>query len=160
MAIDVRGLPVVLVHGSMHGAWCWDLLLPALAARGVQALTMDLPGHGRRTAEADVASLTTYAESVAAVLDKIDAERVVMVGHSMGGTTASLATALRPNRVSQIVYLSGQVLADGQAPLDTVPPERAVLRSAFATLLRLRTLRPRAEAGRRARSRQGNRQLG
>lgn len=39
----------VLVHGSWHGAWCWQKLLPELAARGVPAMTFDLPGHGDST---------------------------------------------------------------------------------------------------------------
>jgi pimeloyl-ACP methyl ester carboxylesterase len=109
----------------MHGAWCWDLLLPELASRGVAAHTMDLPGHGSRAGEAAGASLAAYAASVAEVIDSVPAPRVALVGHSMGGTTVSLAAALRPDRVAHVVYLSAQALADGDAPIDPVPAERA-----------------------------------
>src|SRR6185436_4679232 len=32
-----------LVHGSWHGAWCWERLEPELAARGHRAIAIDLP---------------------------------------------------------------------------------------------------------------------
>src|SRR6478735_92849 len=32
-----------LVHGSWHGAWCWERLEPELAARGHLAIAIDLP---------------------------------------------------------------------------------------------------------------------
>ncbi len=33
----------VLVHGSYHGAWCWDLLTPELERLGHRVISMDLP---------------------------------------------------------------------------------------------------------------------
>jgi hypothetical protein len=32
-----------LVHGGFHGGWCWDRLIPELAARGHEAVAMDMP---------------------------------------------------------------------------------------------------------------------
>jgi pimeloyl-ACP methyl ester carboxylesterase len=109
----------------MHGAWCWDLLMPELATRGVIAHTLDLPGHGIRASESADASLATYARAVAEVIDRIDSPRVVLVAHSMGGTVASLAAAIRQDRIAHVVYLSAQALADGDAPIGPVPLERA-----------------------------------
>ena len=43
---------VVLVHGSMHGAWCWDLLIPLLADMGHTVHAIDLPGQGADTTPA------------------------------------------------------------------------------------------------------------
>ena len=37
---------IVLVHGGWHGAWCYERLLPLLAAGGAVAVARDLPGHG------------------------------------------------------------------------------------------------------------------
>ena len=36
----------VLVHGSWHGAWCWEALTPRLKAQGHAVIAPDLPGHG------------------------------------------------------------------------------------------------------------------
>ena len=49
VSLDVAGestCSVVLVHGAWHGAWCWDRVVDGLAARGVSAFALDLPGHG------------------------------------------------------------------------------------------------------------------
>jgi alpha-beta hydrolase superfamily lysophospholipase len=35
-----------LVHGAWQGAWVWDEVARLLAARGVEALAVDLPGSG------------------------------------------------------------------------------------------------------------------
>jgi pimeloyl-ACP methyl ester carboxylesterase len=78
----------VLVHGAWHGAWCWDLLVGELAARGDPAVAMDLP------AEQPDAGLARYAEVVVdAVGARRDHDRLVVVGHSLGGLTATVAAA-------------------------------------------------------------------
>jgi Alpha/beta hydrolase family len=51
-----------LVHGAGHGAWCWDRLIPALAARGHAALAVELP------CDDPDAGCARYAEIVAAAL--------------------------------------------------------------------------------------------
>ncbi len=40
------------------------------------------------------------------MLDQLD-EKVVMLGHSMGGLAISAAAELRPDKVGALVYLSG-----------------------------------------------------
>ena len=34
---------IMLVHGAMHGAWCWDLLRPELERLGHRTHAIDLP---------------------------------------------------------------------------------------------------------------------
>jgi len=34
-----------LVHGSWHGGWCWERLIPELEARGHRAVAVDLPAE-------------------------------------------------------------------------------------------------------------------
>ena len=83
--------PVVLVHGGMHGSWCWDPVRPFLSA---PSIAVDLPGRGKHPA--DLAKVT-LDDSVAAVLgDADDAgfDRFVLVGHSLGGVTIT-ETAVR-----------------------------------------------------------------
>jgi len=36
-------MEIALVHGSYHGAWCWDLLRPELEQLGHRVIAMDLP---------------------------------------------------------------------------------------------------------------------
>ena len=71
---------IVLVHGAFHGGWCWEPLLPELAARRVDAVTVDLP----------LTSLDEDAAAVTAVLDAVDGP-VTLLGHSYGGAPITVA---------------------------------------------------------------------
>ena len=100
----------VLVHGAWHGAWCFDRVMPLLAAANVPAVAIDLPGHGAdRGAFAD---LHGDAARVLAVLDAI-ADDVVLLGHSYGG--AVITEAGTHPAVRHLVYLCALALDDGES---------------------------------------------
>lgn len=95
----------LLIHGSCHGAWCWDDLIPQLHALGHEAKAIDLPSHGAdQTPIADV-TLDLYAR---AIIDAID-EPVSLVGHSMAGYPITAAANLAPEKISKLVYLCAYV---------------------------------------------------
>jgi len=120
-AADAPAAPlVVLVHGLTGNAGVWGTVAAALAGgcevvapdlRG-RAGSADLPGpHGLSAHAADVAALLEHfgADSAAG------ADATVLVGHSMGGFVAALATTDSPDLVH------GLVLVDGGLPF-AVPP--------------------------------------
>ena len=37
---------IVLIHGHMHGAWCWEKVVPLLEAKGHKVVAFDLPARG------------------------------------------------------------------------------------------------------------------
>ncbi|MHA6344777.1 alpha/beta fold hydrolase [Roseivivax sp. CAU 1761] len=99
----------LLIHGSCHGAWCWDATIAALAARGHAARAIDLPGHGAdRTAPGGI-TLDLYAEAIRAALRPGD----VLVGHSMAGYPISRTADLDPSGIARLVYLAAYVPAPG-----------------------------------------------
>jgi len=64
----------------VHGAWCWDDVARRLEAKGHRVVTVDLPGHGRRAAEAAQASVAadtdhdpmqSASDALARILDRI-----------------------------------------------------------------------------------------
>jgi pimeloyl-ACP methyl ester carboxylesterase len=97
----------VLVHGAWHGAWCWELVVPKLAARGIDAVTVDLPSVQRRHA-----TVADDADEVRRAIDAIGGP-VVLVGHSYGGAVVTDAGA-HPD-VEHIVYLTAFALDDGES---------------------------------------------
>lgn len=106
----------VLVHGSWHGAWCWDALVPLLQAKGHAVSTPDLPAHGAdHTPVADV-TLQSYVDCVREVVDAAT-EPVVLVGHSMGGVVISGVAESHPDRIKRLVYVAGFLLQDGETLL-------------------------------------------
>ena len=58
----MKEVRLLLVHGSFHGAWCWDHLIPELAARDVDAFAIELPFTSLAYDAAAVASAIEEAE--------------------------------------------------------------------------------------------------
>jgi pimeloyl-ACP methyl ester carboxylesterase len=115
----------VLVHGAAHGAWCWDDVAERLRARGHRVVTLDLPGHGRRAAEAGRASVGAYARAVADTMAEEGVSRGIVVGHSMGGIVIPKVAELVPGRVAHLVFLAAVVLPDGGSVMEIQMPPAA-----------------------------------
>lgn len=117
------GLPVVLVHGGGHGAWCWE---PMLAHLTSEVLAVDLPpervrgGPDRYARPPELGTLTVadFAESVLADADAAGHERFVLVGHSMAGLTIPEVARRAPERVAHLVFVSCAVPPEGGSILD------------------------------------------
>ena len=118
----------VLVHGSFHGAWCWDDVRTRLEARGHRVIAVDLPGRGRNPMPVEGCTLEAYAEVVCRALDAAETP-AVLVAHSMGGVVATQAAEMRPERIARLVYVCAFLPRDGQALLDlaTTDAQSAIL---------------------------------
>jgi pimeloyl-ACP methyl ester carboxylesterase len=101
---------VILVHGAWQGAWCWERAAAALAAAGITALAIDLPGHGNDPGP--MGDLHGDAAHVSSVLGALDGP-VVLVGHAYGGAVITEAGSHRA--VSHLVYLAALALDDGES---------------------------------------------
>jgi pimeloyl-ACP methyl ester carboxylesterase len=95
------GEPLLLVHGLGGSAANWLALAPLLLP-GRRLIVPDLPGHGGSDPLPAAASLTAYADSLAALLDGSAA----VVGHSLGGAIA-LRLAIRRSRLVSALVLAG-----------------------------------------------------
>ena len=96
---------LVLVHGSWHGPWAWEQVVPLLAQQGVRALTPALPSMGRTRAERG--DLHDDAAVVRAAVGSAGGP-VVLVGHSYAGAVISEAAAGDP-AVQRLVYICALV---------------------------------------------------
>ena len=88
---------VVLVHGWTCDSSSWDAQVPVLASR-YRVVTLDLPGHGRSGAPRDGKfSMDLFARAVEAVRVETGADKIVLVGHSMGAPVIRQYARLFPN---------------------------------------------------------------
>ncbi len=101
-------MDVALVHGSYHGAWCWDLLRPELERLGHRVITMDLPISDPTLGAAD------YARVIENALDAKG--EPVLVGHSMAGLVLPLVAAHRP--VRRLIFLAAFLPSPGRSAND------------------------------------------
>ena len=99
--VDTRPL-VVLSHGGAMDHHMWAAQVEALSAE-FPVLTYDLRGHGHSECQASDYSCEAAAEDLAALLDHIEADGVVLVGHSVGATISQLVAQRRPQRVIGMV---------------------------------------------------------
>ena len=105
---------VVLVHGAWHGAWCFERVLPLLEAAGIDAVAVDLPGHGDDPGP--LGDLHTDAARVRETLDGIDGD-CVLLGHSYGGAVITEA-GVHPS-VRHLVYLCAFVIDAEESCMST-----------------------------------------
>ena len=119
----------LFIHGSWHGAWCWQDVMRHLLQEGYQCQAIDLPGHGLWAIMPDAflkrpvdkEALATEPSSLARLTIKdyrdtvIEAamrarqtgiKRLVAVGHSMGGVPLTFAAASQPELFSDLVYVA------------------------------------------------------
>lgn len=106
----------ILIHGSWHGAWCWNKVRPLLEKEGHQVIAPDLPAHGQDQTPLVEVTLQSYAKRIVEVLDA-QPEPAILVGHSMGGVAITQAAEYRPHRISHLVYLAAFLPRDGESLL-------------------------------------------
>lgn len=96
-------LPVLFIHGlggkAHHGA----ALLDSLAERR-RTVALSLRGHGASQAGDDY-SISALAGDLQAVVDALEIDRCVVVGHDLGAAIAAAFAADHPQRVSGLVLL-------------------------------------------------------
>jgi pimeloyl-ACP methyl ester carboxylesterase len=105
VAYDVRGqgdMALVFIHGWACDRSFWREQLDVFA-EDYRVVALDLGGHGESGADREAWSMTTLGGDVQAVVENLNLERVVLVGHSMGGVVALEAARLMPQRVVGIV---------------------------------------------------------
>jgi pimeloyl-ACP methyl ester carboxylesterase len=85
------------------------------AARGHRVIGVDLRGHGKSDKPQQKYSIASYADDVAWLTRELELRRPILIGHSMGGTTAFEAAGRYPE------FFEGAVVIDGSV----TPTDRA-----------------------------------
>ena len=83
------GRPVVFSHGWPLSADAWDDQMVFLASRGYRAIAHDRRGHGRSSQPWNGNDMDTYADDLATLIESLDLQDAVLVGHSTGGGEVS-----------------------------------------------------------------------
>jgi pimeloyl-ACP methyl ester carboxylesterase len=78
------GHPIVLVHGFCENSTCFNKQVLLLNLQGFCTITVDLPGFGQSKAVPDI-TIEGMADMLEKTLQKININKVVVLGHSMGG---------------------------------------------------------------------------
>jgi pimeloyl-ACP methyl ester carboxylesterase len=110
--VDCRGVPtaaptVVVESGAFGTSSDWGRVLDDLAEGG-RVCAYDRAGVGASPPRAGPEDVTSIAEELASLLDRLGETRpVILVGHSNGALYAETFAALWPERVAGLVYVNG-----------------------------------------------------
>ncbi|KAI9116405.1 hypothetical protein K1719_012572 [Acacia pycnantha] len=110
----------VLIHGEGFGAWCWYKTVALLEESGLLPVAFDLKGSGIDLTDIDkVTALAEYSKPLADYLEKLpEDEKVILVGHSIGGACISYAMEHYSQKISKAIFLCATMVTDGQKPFD------------------------------------------
>jgi len=124
----------VLVHGSNHGGWCWERLVPLLEAAGHSVYAPTLTGLAERAGElTEQVGLSTHVSDVIELIEGHDLHGMTLVGHSYAGAVITGAAERVGDRIERLVYLDAFLPRDRESVLDTEPPQS---REAFLQIAR------------------------
>jgi pimeloyl-ACP methyl ester carboxylesterase len=116
----------VLVHGAMHGGWCWRDVNRLLSQRGHDVHRPTLSGQGdRRSGLSPEVGVDTHVADLDELLWFEDLADVHLVLHSYAGVLAGPLAERAEERLASVVYLGAFVTAPGESLLDVEPPEVA-----------------------------------
>lgn len=102
-----EGEQVVCVHGVPTSAYLYRKVLPALAERGLQGITFDLPGMGfaERPENFDY-SWSGLAEWVVEAISAANIDRFHLVVHDIGGPVGFDVIRRIPDRIRSLTILN------------------------------------------------------
>jgi pimeloyl-ACP methyl ester carboxylesterase len=98
-----QGTPaLVFIHGWSCDAGYWREQLPVFV-KTHRVVAVDLAGHGGSGEKRERFTMAAFGADVAAVVAAENLDRIVLVGHSMGGPVALEAARQLPGKVALVV---------------------------------------------------------
>jgi pimeloyl-ACP methyl ester carboxylesterase len=154
LELEGEGPPLILLHGFADSADTWRLLLDRLRKQGRAAVALDMPGFGTAdhlpAGEPVLPALDAFADAAVEHYASRDGRRAIVVGNSLGGTTAIRAAERDEGQIAGIVPIAPAGLdmptwfaAIQGAPLikailgSPVPVPKATLQRALASTYRV-----------------------
>lgn len=105
---------IVLLHGFCGSSSYWQKICPVLSDQ-YRVIIPNLRGHGGTDSPEGIYTMEVMAKDIAALLDALEIDKVVMFGHSLGGyVTAAFAEAY-PDRLSGFGLIHSTVMPDDEA---------------------------------------------
>jgi len=107
------GVAVICLHGIGGRRDVWEPQLQTIVRCGFRAVAWDAPGYGD-TPQADMAGWDGFSNALSRLIDGLNLERCVLLGHSFGGMIAQYFVSKHAGRVSALI-LSATSAAFGKS---------------------------------------------
>ena len=94
---------VILLHGKNFNGYYWKDVMAFLVKAGYRVIVPDQPGWGRSDKTDLHYSFHLLSYAMDRLLDSLQVQKVVVVGHSMGGMLAARFAMLYPGKVERLI---------------------------------------------------------
>jgi pimeloyl-ACP methyl ester carboxylesterase len=103
-----EGPAILFAHGFPDTAYTWRKQMQAVAAAGFRAIAPDMRGYGGSSAPADAALYTPFRTvgDLVGLLDALQIDQAIIVGHDWGANVAWNAALMRPDRFKAVFCLA------------------------------------------------------
>jgi len=131
-----HGRPVLFLHGWL-GSWRYWFPTMERVADHFRTYSFDFWGFGDSRRQntgrglPERESIQNYSDQVIRFLDELGIDRVLLVGHSMGGMVALKTAINHPKRISRVAAVGAPIVGDSLSWLLKLT-DRPVLANAFA----------------------------
>jgi pimeloyl-ACP methyl ester carboxylesterase len=120
------GPVVLLLHGWPYDIHAFDEVTPVLTAQGCRVVVPYLRGYGTTRFLSDATprngEQAVFAVDALALLDALGIARATVAGFDWGSRTAAIMAALRPERCTALVAVSGYLIGSVAANQQPLPP--------------------------------------
>jgi len=98
-----NGQNVILFHGKNFSGLYWSNTIKFLSAEGYRVVTPDQVGWGKSAKPSVKYTFEMLAHNNKLLLDFLGINKVIVIGHSMGGMLASRFALLYPETISKLI---------------------------------------------------------
>ena len=102
---DSAGQPLLFLHGTGCDSSDWGRVIEGVP-RNLRCITLDFRGHGQSSVPTHPFTLADLANDVKHLIDHLELQGLVIVGHSLGGMVA-MEVAKHSASVAGLVLLEG-----------------------------------------------------
>ncbi|WP_262152111.1 alpha/beta fold hydrolase [Chryseobacterium foetidum] len=99
-----NGKTVMLLHGKNFNGAYWEKTAKDLSAQGFRVIIPDQIGFGKSSKPQSYQfSFAQLASNTKAVLDDLKIQKIIVLGHSMGGMVATRFTLMYPETIEKLI---------------------------------------------------------
>lgn len=124
-----NGHTVLLLHGNNFGGFYFGTVIDGLVKAGYRVIVPDQIGYSRSSKPVVPYNFNSQARNTWLVLQHLRVEKVMVVGHSMGGMLAARFATQYPGSVERLVIYNPIGLADGRFARPMTPIDEAYQQS-------------------------------
>jgi len=104
-------IPIIFLHGYPFDKTMWKLQLDFLKSSN-RVIACDIRGFGKSTDEKSHLSIDLFANDLIKFMDKLNIDKAIVCGLSMGGFIALNAQQRYPNRFEALILCDTQCISD------------------------------------------------